>query len=239
MKRLDIKISVNKILLEMVQQKLHTEFGKEMTFTDCLLVVMLLSLYKAKDSTRSLIGICHVLAHPSDLDKSNFVTKTSSVYSGLLEMMKKNRPHMNHSQLIEKAMADYLSLDIAFYTDCISPLYTMCGYKNVTMQAEVSNAIEKMKLPMPQTILVDACTATGSLFFGLKTYPWERVVLNDLNPLRTNFLNVIQKKPLKLIKKLLNEDFSYIKDRETKNSCLKKYRDETAAFYEKHKHYKK
>ena len=107
------------------------------------------------------------------------------------------------------------------------------------MQAEVSNAIEKMKLPMPQTILVDACTATGSLFFGLKTYPWERVVLNDLNPLRTNFLNVIQKKPLKLIKKLLNEDFSYIKDRETKNSCLKKYRDETAAFYEKHKHYKK
>jgi len=42
------------------------------------------------------------------------------------------------------------------------------------------------------------------------------MILNDLNPLRTNFLNVIKLEPLKLIKRILEADLSFIEQLDTK-----------------------
>lgn len=101
-------------------------------------------------------------------------------------------------------MTDYIALPLNFYTDNISPVYTILGSKNNTMQKATASAVESMNLHHEQTTLVDACCATGSLYFGLNTYNWKSVILNDLNPLRTNLLNVIKHQPLKLIKSILS-----------------------------------
>ena len=50
-----------------------------------------------------------------------------------------------------------------------------------------------MKLNTSEMTLIEGCCSTGSLFFGLDTYNWKGVTLNDMNPLRTNFLNVLKK----------------------------------------------
>ena len=61
-------------------------------------------------------------------------------------------------------------------------------------------------------------------FFGLRSHPWKSVILNDLNPLRTNFLNVIKTEPLKLIKQILESDLLFIEQPETKNPKLSAYK---------------
>ena len=82
--------------------------------------------------------------------------------------------------------------------------YIYLGSKNNTMQKATASAIELMNFNHEQMTLVDACCATGSLYFGLKSYNWASVILNDLNPLRTNMLNAIKQQPLKLIKSILS-----------------------------------
>lgn len=76
--------------------------------------------------------------------------------------------------------------------------------KTYLMQRATSSAVESMNLHHEHITLIDACSATGSLFFGLKSYQWKSIILNDLNPLRTNFLNVLKQEPLKLIKSILS-----------------------------------
>ncbi len=96
-----------------------------------------------------------------------------------------------------------------------------------------------MNLSHESMTLVDACCATGSLFFGLHTYPWKQVVLNDLNPLRTNFLNVIKREPLRLIKKILNTDLAFIEQSTTRISKLRVYRINTDQYVATRQHYNK
>ena len=95
------------------------------------------------------------------------------------------------------------------------------------------------KIPHESFTLIDGCCATGSLFWGLKTYPWKSVVLNDLNPLRTNFLNVLKKEPLKLIKKLLETNLSFIEQPETKNPKLSAFKKAINDYAEKRVNYHK
>lgn len=90
-----------------------------------------------------------------------------------------------------------------------------------------------MEIPHESFTLIDGYCATGLLFWGLKTYPWKSVILNDLNPLRTNFLNVIKTEPLKLIKRLLESDLSFIKQPETKNPKLSAYKKAINDYAEK------
>ena len=78
------------------------------------------------------------------------------------------------------------------------------------MQVATADAVDAMEIPHESFTLIDGCCATGSLFFGLKSHLWKSVILNDLNPLRTNFLNVIKKELLKLIKRILESDLSFI-----------------------------
>ncbi|MGN0496316.1 MAG: hypothetical protein ACI4GW_08850 [Lachnospiraceae bacterium] len=63
--------------------------------------------------------------------------------------------------------------------------------------------------------------------------------MNDLNPLRTNFLNVIKTEPLKLIKRLLESDLSFTKQPENKNPKLSAYKKAINDYAEKHVNYHK
>ena len=234
----DIKIQINTFLWELVQKKIESDFGKKYSKTDNLLIIMLLALYKRKSKLRSADNLYLAVKHPDQLAPSTYKSMTIAVYGGLLDMLQEQHPESTYTQLIESAIADYLILPMTFYTDCISPLYTIVGSKNHTMQVATANAMDAMKLPHESFTLIDGCCATGSLFFGMKSYPWKSVILNDLNPLRTNFLNVIKTEPLKLIKNILEADLSFIDQPDTKNPMLSAYKKEITLYEKKRIKYK-
>lgn len=239
MVRKDIKIQINTILWENAVKKIETDFGKKYTKTDRILIIMLLALYKKKNKLRSTDNLYLAVIHPDQLAPSAYKSMTIAVYDGLLEMLQKQHPSNTYSQIIEFAIADFLVLPMTFYTDCISPLYTIVGSKNTTMQEATASAVDAIKLSHESLTLIDGCCATGSLFFGLKSYPWKSVILNDLNPLRTNFLNVLKKEPLKLIKRILETDLSFIEQPDTKNPLLSEYKKAITDYTKKRSNYYK
>lgn len=88
----------------------------------------------------------------------------------------------------------------------------------------MSTILWEMDLEKLETDFGKKYTKTDCLILiRIKTYPWESVILNDLNPLRTNFLNVIQNEPIKLIKKLIETDLSFINQPNTKKRILNDY----------------
>lgn len=107
------------------------------------------------------------------------------------------------------------------------------------MQKATATAVENMKLKASEMTLIDGCCATGSLFFGLNTYNWNGVTLNDMNPLRTNFLNVLKKEPLKLIKLILETDLTFINQPNTKNPILSEFKADIKTYKKKRNKYKK
>ena len=107
------------------------------------------------------------------------------------------------------------------------------------MQTATASVIDAIELSHKFITMVDGCCSTGSLFLGLNTYTWKTVILNDLNPLRTNFLNVLKKEPLKLIKKIPETDLSFIEQPETKNPILTEYKKHTKEYTEKRANYRK
>ena len=224
MRKKDIKIRINEILWKKSLEKIESDFGRKYCKTDSMMIIMLLALYKRKSILRNSDNIYLAVQRSEQLDSSNYTFITIAVYDGLLELLQKLHPALPYSQLIESAIADYLVLPRSFYTECISPLYTIVGSKNHTMQEATATIVDEMNLYHESLTLIDGCCATGSLFFGLKDYPWKTVILNDLNPLRTNFLNVLKKEPLKLIKKILENDLSFIKQPETKNPKLSEFK---------------
>ncbi|MDO5403404.1 MAG: hypothetical protein Q4F11_08185 [Eubacteriales bacterium] len=239
MRKKDIKIKVNRKLWRMMKDKVKNDFGRSYCNTDCLLIIVLPSLHKRKHTDRCADNLYLVLDNPADLSEDNYSLKTISIYGELLDYMKTQYPDANYRQLVEYAIAYYLYLPVNFYTNCISPLYTIVGSKNTTMQKATAGAVDNMKLQHEKMILIDGCCATGSLFFGLKAYEWRKVILNDMNPLRTNFLNVIKTKPLKLIKIILDTDLSFIEQPDSKNEKLRIFKTATNAYVEKRKNYKR
>lgn len=239
MRRKDIKIQINTILWEKAQKKIEINFGKKYAKTDCLLIIMLLALYKSKSRLRKSDNLYLAIGQPDWLAPSAYKTMTIAVYDGVLNMLQEQHPESTYTQLIEYAIADYLVLPMTFYTNCISPLYTIIGSKNNKMQKATASAVDAMNLPHEQLTLIDGCCATGSLFFGLKTYPWKSVILNDLNHLRTNFLNVLKTEPLKLIKRILEADLSFVEQAKTKNPVLSAYKKATYDYAEKRAKYKR
>lgn len=239
MRRTDVTLNINKILWEKALKKIETDFGKKYCQTDSALIIMLLALYKKKDKLRSEDNILLIVDSPDNFNKEYYKTQTICIYGELLDRLKEIHPSCTNSQIFELALADYLYLPLNFYTDCISPLYSIVGSKNFVMQKATADAVLKMQLDPTNMALVDGCCATGSLFFGLKTAEWEKVILNDLNPLRTNFLNVIKLKPLKMIKKILDSDLTFIEQPECKNLSLREMKAATNSYQEKRKKYKK
>lgn len=239
MRRMDIKIKLNHKLWKRMKDKIKNDFDRSYCDTYCLLIIILLSLYKRKDRDRCGENLYLVLDNSADLSEDNYYLKTISIYGELLDYMKAQYPDLTYSQLVERAIVDFLYLPTKFYTDCISPLYTIVGSKNHTIQKATANAVDDMKLSHKEMTLIDGYCATGSLFFGLKTYEWEKVILNDMNPLRTNFLNVIKNEPLKLIKMILDTDLSSIEQPDSKNEKLRIFKAATNTYVEKRKNYKR
>ena len=239
MRKKDIKIRINEIIWKKSLEKIESDFGRKYCKTDSMMIIMLLALYKRKSILRNSDNIYLAVQRSEQLDSSNYTFITIAVYDGLLELLQKLHPALPYSQLIESAIADYLVLPRSFYTECISPLYTIVGSKNHTMQEATATIVDEMNLYHESLTLIDGCCATGSLFFGLKDYPWKTVILNDLNPLRTNFLNVLKKEPLKLIKKILENDLSFIKQPETKNPKLSEFKKMLNTYETKRKNYHK
>ncbi len=250
----EISVFIGRTLLEKLSERVEVDFKKKYSISDCILIALLTSLYKP--SALCLLDIHYlVLDHPEQLPEQNRIRKTITVYPELLQQMKEkwskcNKNTKTHStlsgdsditngEILERAISNYLYQSNTVYTDCISPLYTIVGSKNFTMQRRTAYAVDHMPLDHKEMTLIDACSATGSLFFGLKTYPWKRIILNDLNPLRTNFLNVVKKEPLKLIKKILDTDLSFIAYSKSKNVRLKDFKMHTEQYEEKRLNYRK
>ena len=204
MTRKDIKITIRKKLWEKAIRKVKSEFIFVHTTTDALNAILLLSLYKVRSKHRKTDNIFLSYSNITEMASDTYITFTIEIISELLDEAKKNNPNSTYSNIIESALTDYIVLPTDFYTDNISPIYTIVGSKNNTMQKATASAVESMNLHHEQMTLVDACCATGSLYLGLNTYNWKSVILNDLNPLRTNILNVIKHQPLKLIKSILS-----------------------------------
>ena len=204
MKRKDIKVRINMKLWEKVKERIILYFGKAYSEVDCLLIISLLYLYKHPKYDPDTIYL--VAENPSDLSEKNYKSKTICVFTYIMNRLKKYCSKCTNSQIIEWVIVSYLHHDINFYTDCITPLYTFIGSKNITMQSTTASSIDLMNLDYKNTTLIDGCAGTGSLFLGLNTYNWKAVVLNDKEPHRTNFLNVVKKKGVEFVKYFLNND---------------------------------
>lgn len=241
MKKNDIKVKINVKLWEMAQEKIKADFGKKMSGVDTLLIVSLLYLYKSNSYSRDPHNLFMIdqLA-PDDLRDVSYRSKTICVYADIMAQLKKSCGNSTNSYAIERALVDYLYLPLTFYTDKINPVYTFVGSKNLTMQSATANAVEQMHINHHDTILVDACCGTGSLFLGLHTYQWKSVILNDMNPVRTNFLNVLKCQPLEFVKFALDDELWMIDTRTSDRlNFQKKFKTELEQYYKKRKHYHK
>lgn len=167
MVRKDIKIQINTILWENAVKKIETDFGKKYKKTDCMLIIILLALYKKKNKLHSKDNLYLAIQHPDQLDPSEYKSMTIAVYDGLLEMLQEQHPSNTYSQIIEFAIADFLVLPMTFYTDCISPLYTIVGSKNTTMHEATASAVDAIKLSHESLTLIDGCC--GHWFTVLRT----------------------------------------------------------------------
>ena len=236
MTRKDIKITIRQKLWEKAVKKAMSEFQFVHTTTDVLNTILLLGLYKsnAKKRTDNLyLAYSSIAEMQSDYHRSF----TIEVIGELLDGLKSKHNDKTYSQIVESTMTDYIALPLNFYTDNISPIYTIVGSKNTIMQKATASAIESMSLNHEQMTLVDACCATGSLFFGLKSYHWNSIILNDLNPLRTNILNVIKHQPLKLIKSILSSPV--FSNKEYLSEYMTKAHSITKEYEVKRQHYHK
>ena len=160
-------LQINTILWENAVKKIETDFGKKYCKTDSLLIIILLALYKRKCKLRTTDNLYLAVNHPDQLAPSAYKSLTIAVYDGLLDMLQEQHPDFPYNQLIESAIVGYLFLPITFYTDCISPLYTIVGSKNHTMQVATADTVDTMEIPYESFTLIDGCCATGSLFGGL------------------------------------------------------------------------
>lgn len=237
MTRKDIKITIRQKLWEKAVKKAMSEFQFVHTTTDALNSILLLSLYKVRSKYRRTDNIFLSYSNITEMTSDTYISFTIEIIGELLDEAKKNNPNETYSIIIESALVDYIVLPTDFYTNNISPIYTIVGSKNTIMQKATASAIESMSLNHEQMTLVDACCATGSLFFGLKSYHWNSIILNDLNPLRTNILNVIKHQPLKLIKSILSSPV--FSNKEYLSEYMTKAHSITKEYEVKRQHYHK
>ncbi|MCM1561292.1 MAG: hypothetical protein NC123_17395 [Butyrivibrio sp.] len=235
----DVKLTLIKTLIKKAMEKMKKEFKRsKIKWTEFMIIIILLGLYKkvalpkkgqskaqrkAQIEAQSNAQIYLATTNPAEREKDNYESKTIAIPKKLLEHLPSDIA--SYSDILNLYIAVYINTKVECYTDCVSPLYTIVGSKNHTMQEQTAQAVDGMQLDHSEMTLIDACCATGSLFFGLKTYDWKQVVLNDLNPLRTNFLNVLMKKPFELLKMILAQDLSFIDNPDTKNPVLKEYKE--------------
>ena len=233
------KITVNKVLLERAKYKLKKIFKHSYTDNDQLLIMILLYLYKHHSKPINYDVVYLACEHPDELSRNNYIAKKFYINETVLSLLKAKNPHTSLSVVVECIIASFIDTPTSECTSNIPPLYTIVGSKNTIMQKETASAIDTMNLTHESMTLIDGCCATGSLFFALDTYPWKEIILNDLNPLRTNFLNVIKREPLKLIKKILNTELTDFEQPTERTNKLKVFRSNTNQYIATRQHYNK
>lgn len=233
------KITVNKVLLERANSKIKKLFKHNYTDNDQLLIMILLYLYKHHSKPINDDVVYLACNHPDELNRKNYITKKYYINEIVLSLLRAKNSNTSLSTIVECIIASFITTPTSEYTDSIRPLYTIVGYKNTTMQKATASAVDTMELSHKSITLVDGCCATGSLFFGINTYPWKEVILNDLNPLRTNFLNVIKKNPLTLIKKILNTELANFEQSSERTNNLRIFRDSTDKYVTTRRNYRK
>lgn len=236
----DIKFKINMELWQKAKEKLKKDFpsifAEHCMDTDCTLVLLMLLLISEEKIYPDTVLLHTDLGSNPEHSKH---CKTIEVHNALKDKLSQIYKNSNPSQLLELAILSYLEMNLDNYMSRIYPLYTIIGYKNTDMQQATATAIKNMNLHTEQMTFVDACCATGSLFFGTYNHPWKKVILNDLNPLRTNFLNVLLKKPLELIKGILSIDFSFINAPDTMNPQRRIYKEATETYRDNRRNYHK
>lgn len=235
----EIKVSINKIHLERANLKIKELLKHNYTDNDNMLIMTLLYLYKYQSKPINYDVVYLACKHPDELNRSNYITKKYYINEKVLSLLKAKNPHTRLKDIVEYIIASFIATPTSEYTSNIPPLYTIVGSKNTMMQKETASAVDAMNLSHESMTLVDGCCATGSLFFGINTYPWKEVILNDLNPLRTNFLNVIKKNPLTLIKKILNTELANFEQSSERTNNLRIFRNSTDKYVTTRRNYRK
>ena len=88
MQKKDIKIKVNNKLWKQMKEKVKKDFNRSYCDTDCLLILILLSLYKKKHSFRYEDSLYLLVDNLTDLAEENYIFKTISIYGKLMENLK-------------------------------------------------------------------------------------------------------------------------------------------------------
>ena len=229
----DMKLTLNKTLLHEALKKAEKEFKlKKCKKTILIHIVLLLALGKKYKCTDVLYAISSALNDPSQNINYNHENRTIRISGYLLAKLEEKWEHCakSASDIVNIALALYVQTPLETYTSNIAPLYTIVGSKNIKMQCADDDAVSRMGLQYSDTILIDACCATGALFWGLSSYPWKGVILNDLDPERTNFLNVLLRKPFQLINKVIEEGIDHSEYPNQRRENLAKYRNAIKLF---------
>lgn len=129
MTRKDIKITIRQKLWEKAVKKAMSEFQFVHTITDALNAILLLSLYKVRSKHRRTDNIFLSYSNVTEMTSDTYITFTIEIISELLYEAKNNNSNGTYSSIVESVLADYIVLPINFYTDNISPVYTIVGSK--------------------------------------------------------------------------------------------------------------
>lgn len=244
-------LKINMTLWKKVMEKMKIIFKKEeIADVTVILIVCLLGCYMNSKKKIKISKDDKYLGadHPDEIKESNYETKKVRIPAKLVDNLKKTwnafaEKEKNRtpglSDIINALLISFNKTPIEEYTNCIAPLYSIVGSKNQSMQKETANAVENMNLNHQEMIYIEGCCATGALFFGLQTYSWKQVILNDMNPLRTNFLNVLLKKPMELIKRIMETDLSLIEESDERKEIRRKFQADIDEYYKKRERYHK
>lgn len=242
MKKKQVTLKINMVLWNRLKKQVSIAFGEKYAKknTDLLLIALLLYLCKAKNAQREADNVYLLEDITSDDSaEENYKIIKIKIYTDLMKKLKETCDKCTNSEAVKIAIANALYFFQAnFDKDSLKPVYTFVGYKNTTMQNAVADAVDKMNLIHNNTTFIDGCCGTGSLFFGLHTYNWKHVILNDMNPMRTNFLNVLKEKGLEFVKYIL-EDNRWQLENDERLANKKDFKKELDEYSEKRKNYHK
>lgn len=260
MKR-DVTVTIKDAIWMQARNKLQQLFQKKLKETEILEVTILLTMFllekdakkhkeQAGGATEKIVNkaedVRNSLLNPSDVSE-DALPFTIAVYSELLESLvenwkkqissKKLKNSIRRNDIIEYALAIVATTDTIEYLVPLQALYTFTGYKNPEMQAATASAVSAMNLPTQDLTLVEVCCGSAALTLGLEHSEWKQIVLNDLDPLKTNFINVLIHEPIKLVDTILGIGITYKSKYTQDKTKIESFVKEIDAFAKRRKKY--
>lgn len=250
MKKKDASITINNAIWKETTEKLQQLFGKKLKKTEVFQMTILLALFllnkNGKDLTKNAKEVYESLLKPSDVVEEP-PTFTIAVFPELLEQLVDNwtkqiksksfKNSLSRNDIVGFAFAIVATTDIDEYLEPLEALYKFTGYKNPEMQSATASAVSAMNLPTQDLTLVEVCCGSAALTLGLNPSRWKQIILNDMDPLKTNFLNVLINEPVKLIDAILEEGINYKKGNVHDKEIIDVFIEEIDAFAKKREKY--